>query len=189
MFLEVSLLVLAVQILSHPRSCFGDWKCLCQAECFWAPLTQRTLHRLQFLKTTLWSQHLTNKYIIPSNSEQPFLKGLRKKWFCFWDLPWKMTILSSLIFHATIVPHLTSTRGNWWQLKIGFMYFFLLFPRYFWLVLNSGHSPTSRRWVGKKHGRASTQSRWFFDGNVMGNGLRNVWCLSGTETKLRIVYC
>lgn len=111
MFLEVPLLVLAVQILSHLRTCFWDQKCLCWAECFWALLTQWTLHWLQFLKTTLQSQHLTNNYIIPSSSEQPLLKGLRKKWVCFWDLPWKLTILSSLIFQAMTVPHLTAPVG------------------------------------------------------------------------------
>lgn len=80
-----------------------------------------------------------------------------------------MMILSSLIFYATIVPHLAAPMGISDRLKLApCACFFLPFPRYFWIVLNSG------RGVGKKHLRASTQSTRFSDGNVMGNGLQNV---------------
>lgn len=148
------------------------------AECFWALLMQWTLDWLQFFKKNLWSQHLTKKYIFPSNSEQLLLKGLGKT--CFWDIPWKMTILLSLRFHATIVPHLTASVGTgdrWKSASCASFYYSLGISGWSWIQATV---PWAEDDWGKKHLRTSTQSRWLLDGNAMGNGLQNVWCLSGT---------
>lgn len=182
MVLEVSLLVLVVQILSHLRTCFWDPKVcakqsvseLCTSNEPWIGFSSRNW--LQSLKTTLWTLQLRNKYIIPSDSEQPLLKGLRKKYhhlFVFLGSSQEDGDSLSLIFHATIVPHLTAPVSDCWNLPV-------LFPSISGQSWIQAMVPLAEDKWGKRYLRTSTQNRWLLDGNILGNGLRNVWCLSGT---------
>lgn len=110
MFLEVWLLVLTVQILSTENLLLGSEMLVLSV----SELSSCSELWIGFSSSKkpyeVPQKNLTKKYIFPSNSEQLLLKGLRKT--CFWDIPWKMTILSSLRFHATIVPHLTASVGT-----------------------------------------------------------------------------